>query len=377
MSSAFSDTTVEGAIQSVPSLARVIHDSLDAEGSLLINTRASAPDIGGNTTQQTTFSYDAAHRRRTREEQNSSSDSTVYDPAGNPVQEITARQKTIRQTYDALNRLAMRTLPGDTTAQEICTGCTNNVGLTLARFPYWPTVLPGGSTSADLIIQPDTARFTYDAAGHMLTAINHDAQVWKSYFANGAVHVERDTLRVYDPADTMSYQWGYEHWYTRTYAYDLSGRRTIRTDSIAGAGGGAQTYHYNALGLLDSTTAWGIANAFQYDASGRLIHRATGTGVFESRTYDDDDDLTSRTNNTYNDGMSYDARGKITGFSTSISPVMPGGGSRINSYSTESSSMRYDGFGGLVEVDQDRGSPVADEYMLDALGNLLRHDQNR
>jgi RHS repeat-associated protein len=39
--------------------------------------------------------------------------------------------------------------------------------------------------------------------------------------------------------------------------------------------------------------------------------------------------------------------------------------------------MRYDGFGGLVESSQNRGNPVADEYALDALGNVLQHDQNR
>jgi RHS repeat-associated protein len=295
----------------------------------------------------------------------------VYDPAGNPIKEITARQKTITQTYDALNRLTRRALPGDTTVQENCTGCTNNVATIFARFPYWPTVLPTGSTSTTLIIQPDTARFTYDAAGRMLSAINHDAQVWKSYFANGALHAERDTLHVYDPADTMTSPWGYEHWYTHIYAYDLSGRRISRTDTIAGVGQAAQTYHYNTLGLLDSTTSFSVPNAFAYDAAGRLIHRTTGTGVGESRTYDDDDRMVSRTNNTYNDALGYDARGKITSFTTSINT------GRINSYSSETSSMHYDGFGGLVEASQNRGNPIADEYTLDALGNLIQHDQNR
>ncbi|MGH7653053.1 MAG: hypothetical protein ACREN6_00150 [Gemmatimonadaceae bacterium] len=41
------------------------------------------------------------------------------------------------------------------------------------------------------------------------------------------------------------------------------------------------------------------------------------------------------------------------------------------------SSLHYDGFGGLVEVSQNRGNPVADEYALDALGNVLTHDANR
>jgi YD repeat-containing protein len=57
----------------------------------------------------------------------------------------------------------------------------------------------------------------------------------------------------------------------------------------------SQSYHYNALGLLDLTTASSVSHAFVYDAAGRLVARTTGTGVSESRSYDDDDDETALT----------------------------------------------------------------------------------
>ena len=171
VSSTFSYTATFDSSRTVPSLTRSVHDSLDAEGALLISTRASVPALTDFTTQQTTFTYDAAHRQRTRTEQNSSTDSTWYDPAGNPVLHRSARQKAVTQTYDALNHLVTRVLPPDTTAQDNCSGaCTNGAAFVYGRFPYWPTVLPGGSTTNDLIIQGDTATYTYDAAGHMLSA---------------------------------------------------------------------------------------------------------------------------------------------------------------------------------------------------------------
>ncbi len=352
-------------LRTVPSLTRLVLDSLDAEGNLLINTRVSLPDTSG-TSQQTSYLYDAAHRRRVRTEQNSSTDSTWYDQAGNSIGHRAGGGKIVMQKYDALNRLTNRILPPDTTAQETCSGCTNNAAVVFAVFPYFATVLPGGSTNANLIIQGDTSTFTYDAAGRMASAINHDAQVWRSYYANGALHVERDSLRVYDPADTMAGTWGY-HPFTLSYSYDLSGRRTA-VDSAT-----TQTYHYNALGMLDSTTGFdGAHHAFAYDAAGRLIHRATGTGVSESRAYDDDDRMTERSNNTYDDHYGHDARGKVTRALSSISTGY------ITSYSSDSADMVYDGFGALVLATGNRGAyTTTDEYTLDALGNVLQHDANR
>ena len=50
----------------------------------------------------------------------------------------------------------------------------------------------------------------------------------------------------------------------------------------------------------------------------------------------------------------------------------------ITSYSSDSADMLYDGFGALVLATGNRGAyTTTDEYMLDALGNVIQHDANR
>ncbi len=375
VSTAFSYESGGGAAdttRSVPSLARVVHDSLDAEGTLLARTRGSAPDPAGVGTQRTTFTYDAAHRRRTRVEYQSSHDSTWYDQAGNPVGFRSGRGKTITRTYDALNRLVQRNVPGDSVPKDECQCANNVIGRPYVWVPYWQTVLPGGDSSVDLVLQPDVDTFTYDAAGRMLAAINHDARVWRSYYANGALHVETDSLRAYDPADTMANRWG-QHAYALTYTYDLDGRRTAMSGTVG------QSYHYNALGMLDSTTGpEGTHHGLRYDAAGRLTRLATpgSPGAVETRAYDNDDNLVSRVNNTYTDAMTYDARGKIIGLTSEIDV----GYLNVAPYGEETGQMVYDGFGGLLMANRSRGALgnlFRDEYILDALGNMARSDANR
>ncbi len=370
VSTSFHYSTTDST-RTVPSLARVMYDTLDAEGMLRSRTRASLPDLFGGGAQFTTFTYDAAHRRRRRVEYLSSHDSTWYDPAGNPIGFRSGRGKTITRTYDALNRLVQRSVPGDSVPKDECQCANDVIGRPAVWVPYWQTILAGGDSSVDLILQPDVDTFTYDAAGRMLAAINHDARVYRSYYANGALHVETDSLRAYDPADTMANRWG-QHAYALTYTYDLDGRRTAMSGLVG------QSYHYNALGMLDSTTGPdGTHHGLQYDAAGRLTRLATpgSPGVVETRAYDNDDNLVSRVNNTYIDAMAYDARGKIIGLSSEIDV----GYLNVAPYGEETGGMAYDGFGGLVMANRSRGAignVFRDEYILDALGTLMRSDEN-
>ena len=248
-SASFTYTTQFDTSRTVPSLARVVRDSLDAEGTLLASKVYSVPAVVATLDTQTImFTYDAAHRRRSHIQSGSSRDSTWYDAAGNPIGQRTGRGKVITQAYDALNQLVQRIVPGDSVAQETCL-CSRYLESIYVNFPYWPTVLPGGTTSPNVIIPADTATFVYDAAGHQRGALNGSAHVWRSYYANGALQVEVDSVHAYDPAATLSTPWS-EHVYWLDYTYDLSGRRTDRLDSF----GGTQSYHYNLLGLPDTTT---------------------------------------------------------------------------------------------------------------------------
>ncbi len=372
----FMVTTVLGVVDTVPARSLAVHDTLDAEGQLLVRWRYSMPLPSTNTTQITNFVYDAAHRVRRHAESNAGADSMWYDPAGNPIGQRSARAKTIAKTFDALNRLVRRIVPGDSVAAWSC-ACENNSFVNPPiPFPYYATIMPGGDSIPDVFFPVDTETFSYDAMGRVLFAGNGNARVRRAYFANGALQSERDSLRAYDPSDTLTNQWG-QHVYVVNSTYDLSTRRTARTDSVAGALVGTQSYHYNpTLGLLDTTSdtpfgATAIKIGLRYDAAGRLISRATGSGGgTETRTYDDDDRLVARTNPTFTDRLSYDARGKLDSIlSTSSTIPAP--------YALDSAEMAYDGFGGVVGASRYRGNSMTDSYALDALGNVLSHSVNR
>lgn len=134
-------------------------------------------------------------------------------------------------------------------------------------------------------------------------------------------------------------------------------------------GAGAQTYHYNALGMLDSTTGVdGTHHALQYDAAGRLVRRASGASVVETRTYDWDDHVATRSNNKFSDAFTYDARGKLT-------QAVSG----LTYWGVDSSTMVYDGFGALMVHNRvpTVGTATADEFQADGFGNVVRHDLNR
>ena len=368
ISAAFTSTVDPGtAIDSTPSLARVVRDSLDAEGMLLVSTRYTVPEVAPpDGTMHSVFSYDAAHRRRTSAEDFARHDSTWYDQAGNVVRTWSNRGKTITQTYDALNRLLVRTIPGDSVAPELCVSCENNGSNPYGHFPYFLTVLPGPSTDTNVVVLADVDSFSYDAAGRMRSAINHDARVWRSYFANGQVHAEVDSLRAYDPGATTA-NWT-SHVYSLTYAYDSSGRRISRADTVAGSSIGTQSYHYNVLGMLDSTTGIdGTHHSLQYDAAGRLTHRTSGK-AWETLTYDWDDHLSTRQNPKFGDAFTYDARGKMT---QAVS--------QPTYWGVDSSTMAYDGFGALVLDTRipTVGNTSTDEFKVDGFGNVVRHDLNR
>ncbi len=90
-------------------------------------------------------------------------------------------------------------------AVESCGDCTSAAtGFAPIAFPYFPTRLPGGGISPDVILPGDVELFTYDAGGRLLTADNRHARVSRGYAPNGAL--TRDTLRIrqYDPTEMAS-----------------------------------------------------------------------------------------------------------------------------------------------------------------------------
>lgn len=353
---------------------RVVH-GYDAEGNRLTTVRTSILDgvpVGSVTAA---WAYDAAHR--TLMAAATGVQGFTYDANGNVSTISTARSHTITMEYDALDRLTRRITPGvvrvaEEAPYEYQLGLEQPSGLQRAWFPYYGdsgfVSDPGGTpppVPPSLRIPADTATFTYDVTG-MRGALNRDAAIHRSYFANGALLA--DTL-VLAPVDTGAST----HAYALHYTYDFSGRRLSRSDSVAGSGCPpcTQTYTYDpALGVLRQTTDATHAFTFAYDGSLRL--RATSVdaaALVRAFTYDADSRLTARTvtgrgttAEVYSDAMTYDQAGRVTTSSNGSAAT----------YLRDDSQHEYGGLGALIATRRTRDNQrLTDVYTVDPMGNVL------
>ncbi len=125
-------------------------------------SRASNPDVNTLGTLVTRTRYDFAGRVVTVIQPDNSADSTVYDPAGNVRWQLSRRQDTLQLTYDALNRLIQRT-----TSKFVYRSDSASLDGIYPRYP--------NTANKTLTLWGDTASFSYDAVGNLLTANNRDA----------------------------------------------------------------------------------------------------------------------------------------------------------------------------------------------------------
>jgi YD repeat-containing protein len=246
-------------------------------------------------------------------------DSTVYDLAGNPVVTWTrmtdpsGNHGVLSRTFDAMNHLLSRIVPSIAYPAQ-----------TAANPPYWPY-----SDSA-YSIPADTAVFTYDSRGHMLSANNGDAQIARSYDPNGTVAGETEVLRTWD---SLSIGGSFSHTYNLTFTYDLDGHRTVLGMDSAMVGGAAT--QASVAYAYDSSTGWltGITDTqgqtyhYGYDADGRIDTIAV-PAFTELRTFDADGRLSGhvlanvgdRGDTSFADtlmrnaALTYDARGLVVAY---------------------------------------------------------------
>jgi RHS repeat-associated protein len=264
-------------------------------GVLDSTRRWSSPDTAHIGTITTRWRYDNAGRTRAEISPDGLRDSTVYNAAGNVVEQHTRRGHVLRMTYDGLGRLTRRVTPGvtygDTT--KVAYAYTADRGVWV--FPRFRpdaygnhTVenVPGGTTGG-ITIAADTATFTYDRAGNMLTAINRDAKTRRTYFPGGALKADTQEIRNYAGST-------FGHTYGIGYSYDVEGRLTKVTHPaniaptsttdvdytyVAGTGelaqvaddGGTHAMTYDVEGRLTTMTAYGTVESFGYDADGRQV----------------------------------------------------------------------------------------------------------
>lgn len=375
----------------VPSRGRKVVNTYDAEGNLTSVTPKAVEAKFSEATAQVSWTYDAARRVRTRSVV-IGVDSFFYDPAGLEIKRRTARGHVITKQYDALGRLTARVIPGIRAAQQTCGSCAGIPGapLSVVKMPYFATTVRGGGSTTDLVLPADVEIFTYDAAGRLLTADNHDARVSRTYYPGGAL--KSDTLRIrrWDQTDTLPNAWNIGHTYSQTFEADIAGRRTKRVSSYAAGGSWQQTYTYDPVyGRLSGTDqrsvsgGSAIAYSFTWNAAGQPLQRqvlGAPLEISETRSYDTDGRLETRTEKGHNlygpgvvfeDSYEYDARGKQVKRIT-YSPDFT---------LKDSSAMAYDGFGALVALTRWRDygtlNKFTDEYDVDGLGNVWGAHMNR
>ena len=274
-----------------------VQNFYNPEGALDSLTRASSPDPAGIGTIKTSWSYDLAGRRTTEVAPDLASETTSYDRAGNAVSVLTRRGKTISMSYDAMNRLILRAVPGDTYPKRDSIGIAQFPALSgfpQHPYPYYPSdssadPLWGGTGVWDYRIAADTAVFVYDAMGNMLRADNKDAKVRRTYFKDGRVQTDTSKLRNW-------LDWLYpdttNHVYGVTYQYDLSGRlislqhpqRLAPTPSANTA-----SYEYDPVTGLLSAVVDPLGNRFEYTYNLRnevIRLKAPTAGITDTSSYD-------------------------------------------------------------------------------------------
>jgi hypothetical protein len=378
-----------------PAVTLVDSNTYDLEGNVLANTRTSEPDIAQVAPLIMRWTYDELGRKITQQDPRGGQDAWHYDLASNDTAWTTRdKGKRIVTQFDALNRAIVCVTPGDTVPTQTKTlGPVFPLNTELAKFPHfaprftYDPVTDPDATPPDLVIPLDVARFFYDQAGRLDSALNNDARVARSYFPNGALQQEIQQPAAVDTTETPTTDVYSFHRFQLDYLYDLSGRRTTLTSTYPTCGvvcdaTATQTYAYDVpSGLLKQITDAGPRTsatfAFGYDGAGSLVSKAasdTGVAATESYQYDPAGRLMRRDVNgraavpaggsVYSDGFTYDAANRVDtiGVTSSIAGL------------GDQSIQFYNGLGALAAIQRVRNgvSPI-DEYVTDAFGNARTH----
>jgi RHS repeat-associated protein len=358
---------------SSPAQRVVVVNGYDAAGRLRSVSRISNPDPTTIDTVTTRFAYDAAGRKITEfapdttpaDSLDNPADSTRYDQAGNVVRTKNRLGDTVTFQYDTLNRLRRRFVPA-----AARTGTYTQL-LNTARW-YFPYFRDNGTGALETLnqdsallfpVRGDTSVFTYDEMGNMLSAVNPDASISRTYYPYGPMQTETQRIRTYVGQDLTS------HIYQLTYGYDLDGRRVtlvLPNQLQPGSSQTTQTYSYAAgTGeLLNIRDPLGTDYTYAYDARGRLT-TLTRNGVQERYGYDNGGRETSRYEEhlashqaLHSETMAYDGRGKLI---------------EVQTLQGDTVQNEYSGLGALAGSYKMRATqtfPVSEErFRTDGLGN--------
>jgi RHS repeat-associated protein len=377
-----------------PTQTAWVRTQYDLEGRPHFVTRWSQPDPAGIDSITTEFRYDFAGRKWAEVAPDGRTDSTRFDPAGNPVAVWTRRGHSITMEYDSLNRLTRRVVPlakygpdargipgSRTNTPPVCSSTLDGQDNIYPFYPYFPT----DPAECSLTLAAEVHEFGYDEDGRLVRADNSVSRVRRRYNLNGTLELDSLYVRTLDgqPNDPAAFS---PHAYGMAHAYDLNGRPVSLSHprQLAPVQNAMTRYSYDPRtgGLASVTDPLENRFTFRYDVHGQLDRVERPGGVVQEYGYDRDGRLElasldvpptlgGRLATTL---FTHDARGKVLR-------------TRNVAVAEDDMSARYSGLGHLVSetrrvTGQDQsGSSVRHlndgAYEYEALGNstLLRTRQ--
>jgi YD repeat-containing protein len=221
--------------------------------------------------------------------------------------------------------------------------------------------------------------------GRIVSARNTSAYVARTYFANGLLQTETDSVATYTGSDFT------KHIYDLAYQYDLNGRRTqftlpanLTTSPVQGTKN-TTSYTYNPGSSLLETVTDPLGNVFTYgyDGASQLTGLTMPGGISQAWNYDEAgrvvrDSVHNASTSTHkftptrlrNVTLDYDARGKAmhewngAGKKDSLTASYSGLGYLVRSlYSDSSNALLSPGSISRYFADE--------QFTYDGLGNLV------
>ncbi|MCG8470039.1 MAG: lipid II-degrading bacteriocin, partial [Gemmatimonadetes bacterium] len=274
----------------------------------------------------TTFQYDRAGRVTSEIDPHGQTDVTVYDKAGNVIESRPRHLSggAITMVYDVLGRMTDQIVPSthrDSELRGLADFTPSSVPA--VENPTYPRHPTPGAANDGYDTPADTATFTYDAVGNILTANNWAAEVSRTWNADGTLASE--TLDVATVLDTTFNV----HEYTTDFEYDVAGRleKIKHPQNLwpSGVSSYETVYDYDAVtgGISQVTDPEDNTYTYGYDLAGRIDAISLNGEVDETMEYYPDGllkrhQVTAGTAQLRDDQFTYDPRGKLIASSGSV-----------------------------------------------------------
>jgi RHS repeat-associated protein len=360
---------------------------------------ATATDANNNKTSYTYDGFDRLSKTNypSTTKGSGTSSSTDYEQLGYDANSnVTSRllrggTLTIGYTYDNLNRLKIKDIPGGTTA-DVYYGYDLRGLLLYARFVSntglgitnaYDGLGRLSSTTNNMGFTPLALGYLYDAAGNPIRITHPDGNYW-SYDYDGLDRV----IAIRENGAAQVVALGYDDLGRRvssargavvtTYGYDPASRLSSLTDDFVGtAGDVTSTYTYNSASQIVSKTRTNDSYAFPGYATATNAYAANGlnqyTGVGAGALgYDANGNLTSSGGSTF----TYDVENRLISAAGTLNATLVydplGRLFQTSSTTTAATQFVYDGGEEVVEYDAASGTtarryihgPAADDPLL-------------